>query len=114
MSDGTKASNGDSKKLEVVEVEDEKLDIDIEVGATMFDVDDVKQKLNNTKKESRVLDGESVLESLADNSQIIHVKTGKTVDNKTKSTKKSGKTKKEEATSEKRISRKNTDSKEDR
>jgi len=92
MSDGTKSSNGDSKKIEVVEVDDKELDVDLELGATMFNVDDVKQKLN-TKDKGKVLDGESLLESLADNSQIIHVKGGKTIDDK--STKKVARTKKD-------------------
>ena len=50
------------------------------------------QKLN-TKDKGKVLDGESLLESLADNSQIIHVKGGKTIDDK--STKKVARTKKD-------------------
>lgn len=111
MSDKTKESNVDSKKIEVVEV-DEDLNADLELGATMFDVDDAKQKLNNTKKESRVVDGESVLESLAESSQIIHVKGTKTIDSN-KTAKKTVKSKKE-SNSEKMKAKKDSEDKESR
>lgn len=111
MSDGTKAPNGNRKEIEVVEVDDKELDVDLELGATMFDVDDAKQKLNNTEKETRVVDGESILESLADNSQIIHVKGGKVLDPKAKSTKKAIK---RDSTSAKSSTKKDKEDKESR
>ncbi len=111
MSDGTKSPKGNGKQIEVVEVDDKELDVKVELGATMFDVDDAKQKLNSTKKESRVVDGESILESLADSSQIIHVKGGKVLDSKAKSTKK---TIKRDSTSVKSSTKKDKEDKESR
>ncbi len=115
MSDGTKKPNGSSKKMEVVEVDEKELDVDLKIGATMFDVDDVRKKLNSEDKEAKVVDGEEILNSLEDDFQIYHVKGGKQIDSKDKPTKKEEKTKKGEPTSEKReVRKKDTEYKEDR
>ncbi len=97
------------EELEVQEVEDQevKRNVDVKVDVTLFDVNDAEKVLNVKAKEAKEVDGESILKSLQETSQTIHLKGGKekpksSVAKESKTTSEKTKTKKKTAKNEER------------
>ena len=100
-----KKPNTSKKEIEIKEVEEEEVkeEVDVEIDAAMFNVDD-KQLLD--VKESKALDSEDILGSIEEDFQPIPIKDGKTQtktpvkqkvkDNKTKISRKNNTTNDEE------------------